>query len=47
LPEDAKEVVRVARKVGYPVIIKAARVAAAGAECGSCIPRLRCSTRSA
>src|SRR5882724_3266082 len=24
LPEDAKEIVRVARKVGYPVIIKAA-----------------------
>src|SRR5206468_11907405 len=24
LPEDAKEIVRVARKIGYPVIIKAA-----------------------
>jgi acetyl-CoA carboxylase biotin carboxylase subunit len=24
LPEDSKEIVRIARKVGYPVIIKAA-----------------------
>ena len=45
LPEDAKEVVRVARKVGYPVIIKAAG-GGAGAVCASCIPRRRCSTRS-
>jgi acetyl-CoA carboxylase biotin carboxylase subunit len=45
LPEDPKEIVRIARAVGYPVIIKAA--GGGGAEaCASSIPRRRCSMRS-
>jgi len=44
LPEDGKEIVRIARKVGYPVIIKAAGGVVAA--CAWCTPRRRCSTRS-
>ena len=40
LPEDSKEIVKIARTIGYPVIIKAA-----GAACGWCTPRRRSSTR--
>ena len=41
LPEDPKECVKIARAVGYPVIIKAA-----GVVCAWCIPRRHWLTRS-
>jgi acetyl-CoA carboxylase, biotin carboxylase subunit len=40
LPDDPKEIIRIARTVGYPVIIKAS-ASAAGAACASCTPRRR------
>ena len=42
LPEDPKEIIRIARAIGYPVIIKAAG-GGGGAACAWCTPRRRCS----
>ena len=44
LPEVPEEIVKTARAVGYPVIIRP-RAAAAGVACAWCTPKRRCSTR--
>jgi len=41
LPDTPAEIIKIARSIGYPVIIKASAVAA-GVACVWCIPKRRC-----